>query len=160
LGESFRRAETSFAMMPTPFESAQLILTLYDQRREETMRKARDFFIGFDPRTFEEYMAGIMGPHSNYIRMVTSYWEMAASLVINGAIDAKMFTDANGEFIVVFGKIEPFLPQIRQAFANPNIMVNLESLTLGLPNARQRIDQTVKGIRAMLAARAAAQAKA
>jgi hypothetical protein len=80
--------------------------------------------------------------------------------VINGAIDAKMFTDANGEFIVVFGKIEPFLPQIRQAFANPNIMVNLESLTLGLPNARQRVDQTVQGIRAMLAARAAAQAKA
>lgn len=142
--------------MPTPFESAQLILNLYELRREETMRKARDFFIGFDPRTFEEYMAGLMGPHSGYIRMVTSYWEMAASLVTNGAIDAKMFTDANAEFIVVFGKIEPFLPQIRQAFGNPGIMVHLESLTLGLPNARQRIDQTVQGIRSMLAARAAA----
>jgi hypothetical protein len=141
--------------MPTPFESAQLILTLYEQRREETMRKARDFCLGFDPATFEEYMAGVMGPHSGYIRMVTSYWEMAASLVTNGAIDAKMFTDANGEFILVFGRIEPFLTQLREVFGNPGFAAHLESLTLGIPNARQRIDGTVQRIRAMLAARAA-----
>ena len=110
-------------------------LTLYEQRREETMRKARDFFMSFDPRTFEEYMAGLMGPHSGYIRMVVSYWEMAASLVNNGAIDAKMFTDANGEFVIVFGKVEPFIPRFRAAFGNPNFLINLEKSD---PRASQR----------------------
>ncbi|MGD1068653.1 MAG: hypothetical protein ABSB15_00810 [Bryobacteraceae bacterium] len=143
--------------MPTPFESAQLILTLYDLRREETMRKARDFFVTFDPRTFEDFMASFAGPHSAYIRMVVSYWEMAASLVANGAIDARMFTDANGEFVFVFGKVEPFLPQFREVFGNPNFLVHLEKLTLGLPNGRQLVDESVQRMRAMMAARAAAQ---
>jgi hypothetical protein len=145
--------------MPTPFESAQLILTLYEQRREETMRKARDFFMGFDPKTFEEYMAGLMGPHSGYIRMVVSYWEMAASLVNNGAIDAKMFTDATREFVIVFGRCEPFIPQIREAFGNPDFLVHLERMTLGLPNGRQIVDDTVTRMRQIMAARAAAQSK-
>ena len=139
--------------MPTPFESAQLILTLYEQRREETMRKARDFFIGFDPKSFEELMAGITGPQSAYIRMVTSYWDMAASLVSNGAIDEKMFRDAaGGEYILVFGKIEPFLAQVREAFGNPGFAAHLEQLALGLPDARERIDSSVQRLRAMLAA--------
>ncbi len=141
--------------MPTPFESAQLILTLYDQRREETLRKARDFFISFNPKSFEDFMAGITGPHGAYIRQVATYWDMAASLVRNGAIDQKMFVDANGEFIVVFGKVEPYLPQIRQAYGNPNFLANLEWLTLGIPDARQRIDTTVARVRAMVEARAA-----
>jgi hypothetical protein len=142
--------------MPTPFESATLILTLYEQRREETMRKARDFFVTFDPRTAEEFMAGMFGPQGGYVRMVVSYWEQAASLVANGAIDEKMFRDANGEYILVFARIEPFLPQLREAFGNPGFAAHLEKLTLSLPDARARIDGTVARIRAMLAARAAA----
>jgi hypothetical protein len=142
--------------MPTPFESAQLILTLFEQRREGTMRKARDFFFAFDPKTFDEYLAGLFGPNGNYVRMVISYWDMAASLVTNGAIDAKMFTDSTGEFIIVFGRIEPFLPQLRETFGNPDFGVHLERLALSIPNARQRIDGTVERIRGMLAA---AQAK-
>jgi hypothetical protein len=147
-------------LMPTSFESAQLILTLYEQRREETMRKARDFFISFDPRSFEEFMAGIAGPHSGYIRMVIGYWDMAAAFVAHGAIDEKMFQATNGEYVLVYGKIEPFLPQIREAFANPDYGVNLERLALSLPNAREAIDGRVRRIRAMLAARAASQAPA
>jgi len=147
--------------MPTPFESASLLLTLYDQRREETMRKARDFFIGFDPRTYEEYMAGIMGPQSAYIRMVVTYWDMAASFVVNGAIDQKMFQDAaGGEYIIVFAKIEPFIPQIREAYGNPNFAANLEKVVFAMPNAREMVDSTLIRIRGMLAARAAAAAQA
>jgi len=142
--------------MPTPFESAQLILTLYDQRREETMRKARDYFVSFDPQSFEELMAGMMGPQGNYIRMVISYWDMAASLVVNGAIDEKMFRDATGEYILVFAKIEPFLANAREAFGNPGFLQSLEKLTLGLPDARQRIEGTLQRLRTMIANRAAA----
>lgn len=139
--------------MPTPFESAQLLLTLYDLRREETMRKARDFFTGFMPNTFEEYMAGVMGPNGAYIRQVTSYWDMAASFVVNGAIDEKMFCDATLEFLYVFGKIQPFLPQLRAAYSNPDFAKNLETVTMRLPGAQERIDQGMARLRAMIAAR-------
>lgn len=142
--------------MPTPFESAQLILSLYEARREETMRKARDFFFGFTPESFEELTAAMMGPQGAYIRMVTSYWDMAASLVENGAIDRKMFLDANGEFMMVFAKIQPFLPQLREMFGSPGFAAHLEGLVMGIPDAQARVDGTRERIKAMMAARAAA----
>ena len=141
--------------MPTPFESAQLILTLYEQRREETLRKARDFYIGFSPTSFDDWKAAMIGPQSGYLRMALTYWDMAASLVKNGAIDQTMFVEANGEFIVVFGKVEPYIPQLREAFGNPGFLASLEWLALGIPDARPRIDSTVKRVQAMVAARAA-----
>jgi hypothetical protein len=140
--------------MPTPFESAQLILSLYETRREETMRKARDFFFGFDPQNFEEMMSGMMGPQGSYVRMVISYWDMAASFVENGAIDRKMFLDANGEFVFVFLKIEPFLGQFREMFANPAFAAHLESLIASMPNSQERLASTRERIKSMLAARA------
>jgi len=142
--------------MPTPAESAELILKLYDLRREDTMRKARDFMVSFDPRTFEEFMAGFTGPNSGYVRMVTSYWEMAASLVVNGAIDAKMFLDANGEHILTFSKVQPFLSQLREMFQNPNVMKSLETLVLSQPDGQKRVDSTREMIRNMIAMRSAA----
>lgn len=144
--------------MPTPFESATLILTLYEHRREETMRQARDFFVTFDPQNFEEFMGGMFGPQGNYIRMVISYWEQAASFVNNGAIDEKMFRDANSEYVLVFAKIEHFLPQLRAAFGNPGFGANLEKLTLGLPDARERVDGTLRRIRDLVAKSNAATA--
>jgi hypothetical protein len=141
--------------MPTPFESAQLILSLYETRREETMRKARDFFFGFDPQNFEEMMAGMAGPQSGYVRMVISYWDMAASFVENGAIDRKMFLDANGEFVFVFIKIEPFLAKLREMFENPGFAAHLESLTTTMPNAQERLASTRERMKSMIAARAA-----
>ena len=145
--------------MPTPVESANLILTLYEQRREETMRKARDFMLTFDPRSFEEFMAGFAGPQGAYVRMVLTYWDMAASLVVNGAIDAKMFHDANGEQILMFSRAEPFLPQLRETFKNPDFLKSLEQLCMSMPDARNRIDSRRELIRKMMAMRAAAATK-
>jgi hypothetical protein len=142
--------------MPTPAESATLLLTLYDLRREETMRKARDFFATFNPKTIEDVMGVMMTPQGAYVRMVVGYWDMAASLVLNGAIDSKMFLDANGEFIVVFAKIEPFLPQLRQILPNPDFLKSLETLTLSIPDARKRIDKVLEFFRNMVAQRNAA----
>jgi hypothetical protein len=141
--------------MPTPFESAQLILSLYETRREETMRKARDYFFGFDPQTLDEMLAGMMGPQGGLVRMVVSYWDMAASFVENGAIDRKMFLDANGEFIMVYLKVEPFLAPLREMFANPAFGANLEALVKSMPNAQERLDSTQARIKSMIAARSA-----
>jgi hypothetical protein len=146
----------NLADMPTPFESAQLILTLYEQRREETMRKARNYWVMFDPETIEDFMGAMMGPDSGYIRMVIGYWEMAASLVENNAIDRKMFQDSTSEYLVVFAKLEPLLPALRQKFDNPRMGMSLEHLALSLPDARQQIDAVRARIKGMIAARKAA----
>lgn len=146
--------------MATQYESARLILELYDLRREATLRAARDFWITFNPETVEDLMAGMASPNGHYIRMVISYWDMAASLVVNGAIDEKMFNDANGEHLVVFGKIEHLIPKWREMTGNPNSWKNLETVALSGPDARKNIDTIRERIKAMLAARAAAAANA
>ena len=143
-------------VMPTPFESAQLILTLYDQRREATMRKAREFWAAFDPQTEDEFAAAMFGPDAAYIRMVLGYWDMAASLVENGAIDRKMFQDSTQEYLMVYTKIEALLPKLREKF-NPAFLAHLEKLALSLPDARNQIDALAARIKWMMAARAAAQ---
>src|ERR1700735_3568555 len=108
-------------MATTAVDSANLILRLYELRREPVMREARNFMLTFDPKSVEDYMAGMMGPNSAHIRMVTSYWEMACSFVVSGAIDAELFDASAGEQIIVFGKLEPILPQLREAMGNPNL---------------------------------------
>jgi hypothetical protein len=141
--------------MATPVDSANLILKLYELRREETMREARNFILTFDPKTAEDYMATMMGPNSAHVRMVTSYWEMAASFVVSGAIDATMFDECNGEHILVFGKIEPFLPQLR-AMVGPTAFKNLEQVCLTGPGGIERVRATAERIRGFMAQRASA----
>jgi hypothetical protein len=144
--------------MATPYESARLILQLYEMRREQTMREARNFWIGFFPETIDEYLGAMSGPNGAYVRMVPSYWEMAASLVLNGAIDAKMFNEANGEHVIVFGKIEPILPAFREKMGSPDAFRSVETVVMAIPGVRERIDGSMQRLRAMVAARSAAKA--
>ncbi len=142
--------------MPTPVDSANLILKLYELRREPVMREARNYFMTFDPRSVEDYMAGITGPHSGHIRMVLSYWEMAASFVLNGAIDAAMFDASSGEHVIAFGKIEAILPQLREKMGSPNMFRNLEQLCIAAPGGLERVRAMTERIRGMIAGRSAA----
>jgi hypothetical protein len=123
----------------TAYESATLLIRLYEMRREPTMRDARDWYVrGFNPTSVDEIMRVMSGPHSGHFRMVTSYWDMAASFVLNGAIDEKMFNDANGEQIVVFAKLEPFITEYRGKMGNVGYLASLEQLVL------QRLGATAK----------------
>jgi hypothetical protein len=85
---------------------------------------------------------------------------MAASFVLHGAIDRDMFFDANGEYLLMYAKIEPFLPQLREVMVSPAYLKSLEMLCMSLPDARNRIDSTRERIRAILAKRAASAQKA
>jgi hypothetical protein len=119
-------------------EDASLILKLYELRREEVMRKARGWYIrDFHPATIEDFMQAMTGDNSGYLRMVVSYWDMAAALVNEGAINLQMFDKANAEHIVVFCKIEKLLPEIRANMA-PHFARNLETLIDSIPEGRQR----------------------
>ena len=129
--------------MTTKYESADLILKLYDLRREEKLRQAREWFLtAFHPESAQEVLDVWSGPASAPYRMVTTYWNMAASLVNNGAIDPKMFADANSEHFTVFAKLHPFLAEIRAQRQNPGYLRQLERLILDDPNAEQRLAAT------------------
>jgi hypothetical protein len=138
-------------------EEAGLILELYKLRREETMRQARDwFFREFNPESLADFNAAMFGPHSGHVRMVVSYWDMAAALVKNGAVSLELFDDCNGEHIGTFAKIEPILAEIRSSYG-PRFALNLEKLIDATPDGRKRVagaKEQMKAIRAQLAAKA------
>jgi hypothetical protein len=84
--------------MPTPFESAQLNLQLFELRREPVLREARAWFLReFNPESFADVVVLARGERNASFRMVLGYWDMAASLVTTGAIDANAFHAAHGE---------------------------------------------------------------
>ena len=139
-------------------KSAELILKLYDLRREPVMREARNWFFTFNPESIEDVQRAGMGEHSAYYRMVTTYWDMACSFVNHGAIDAEMFNDANGEHVFVFAKLQPFLEQLRAA-VSPVYMQHLEKAVTSMPDAEARIARIREMTRRMAEARAAATAE-
>ena len=146
--------------MGTKSEDADLILKLYDLRREEVMRKARDWFIWFNPESMQDILDTFMSDKSAYYRMVTSYWDMAATLVNHGAIDEEMFNEANGEHTVVFAKIEPFLAELRAKFEAPNMLANLEKLVMRKPDAKELLGKLRERFKQMAALRAEMASKA
>ena len=138
---------------------ADLILKLYDLRREPVMREARNWFFSFNPTSASEYLETMFGEHSGHVRMVVSYWDMAASLVNNGAIDEQLFNDANGEHLFVFAKIEPILEELRQVTQQPDMLQHFETLVRRMPNSEERLNgirERIKMIQAMMAERAKA----
>lgn len=119
---------------------ADLILKLYDLRREATMREARNWFFMFNPQSPADIMEVLTSDKSGYYRMVISYWDMACSFVNNGAIDAQMFNDANGEHLFVFAKMEPFIPTLREVMGAPQFLSHLEKVVKALPDYETRIE--------------------
>ena len=122
--------------MPTPFESATLNLKLFELRREPVLREARAWFLAeFNPGTVGELAELASGPRNAAFRMVLGYWDMAASMVTSGAIDADAFRAAHGEIFLTFSKIFPFLQELRAAAEEPNFCRHVEAVVLGDPDA-------------------------
>jgi hypothetical protein len=140
-------------------EEAGLILKLYELRREETMRKARDwYFREFHPQSMADFSSAMFGEHSGHLRMVVTYWDMAAALVNNGAISLELFSDSNGEHIGVFSKIEPLLGEIRTVYG-PQFAANCEKLIDAMPDGRKRVTAARERMNAIKAQLAERQAK-
>ena len=149
--------------MSKKHRDADLILKLYELRREKTMREARNWFFTFNPQGKEDFLDVLTSDKSGLYRMVISYWDMACSFVNHDAIDADMFNDANGEHMFVYAKLEPFLPALREEMGNPNFLANLEKVVKDCPdheaklaNIRSRMAKLI----ALYQERAKAQASA
>jgi hypothetical protein len=121
---------------------ADLILRLYEIRREDAMRKARSWFITeFNPGSVQDIFNVLFGEHSSDFRMVASYWDMAAAFVHFGAIDEEMFNGINTEHVAVYAKLQPFLAEIRAMPGVPPYLYfkHLEPLVLRIPDVQERI---------------------
>lgn len=122
--------------------AAEVLLKLYQLRTEPALRQARGWFaFEFHPTSARDVLATWLGPghESAPYRMVTSYWEMAASLVNLGAIPAEMFNAANTEHFALYAKMRPYLAEVRVATSYPDYLMNVERLVTSLPNAEERI---------------------
>ena len=126
------------------------------------MRKARDwYFREFHPQSMDDFTAAMFSEHSGHLRMVVTYWDMAAGLVNSGAISRDLFLSTNNEHIGVFSKVEPLLKDIRAGFA-PQFAVNLEKLIDATPDGRKQTAgarERMKEILAQLAKRPAMAAQ-
>jgi hypothetical protein len=144
-------------------DEAGLILKLYELRREETMRKARNwFFLDFNPESIDDVEDVMFSENSNLLRMFLTYWDMAAGLVNHGAIGQELFNDVNAEHYPAFAKLEPFIEEARTRFG-PQFLKNLEHLIDATPHGRERTAQVrerIKAIRERVAQRRARTAQA
>jgi len=140
--------------MPTPFESAQLNLQLFDLRRESVLREARSWLLSeFNPEIFAEFAQLVSGERNASFRMVISYWEMAASMVTTGAIDGDAFRAAHGEIFATFSKIQPFLNELRSASGEPDICKHMEAVVMTAPDAEAILKRRREAIRTAAKAR-------
>ena len=129
---------------PTPAD-AELILKLYDLRREAEMRKARGWWGGeFWPQSAEDLINVGMkfGSQENaWLRQVGGYWEMAATLVLSGALNEELFLhpSCSGEMFFCFAKVQPYLKEFREKFNNPEAFANTEKLVMKTKWGRERL---------------------
>src|SRR6185436_8424420 len=134
-------------------DDADLILKLYDLRRETVMREARNWMFAFNPTSVQDVMETMVGEHSGHLRMVISYWDMACALVNNGAIDEELFNQTNGEHVFVYMKMEPVIEEVRKMFDNPEFLKNLETVVKRIPDIETKLPQMRERMARFAAAR-------
>jgi hypothetical protein len=126
---------------------AEVVMRLYELRRDETLRKARYFMIfAFQPKTLEELRAvsrDIRATENALWRQALSYWEMAASFVLRGAVDADLFLDSNGEGILLYAKFHHFHAETEKETGNP-FMKQTAALIAKYPAAKALYESFLK----------------
>jgi hypothetical protein len=143
---------------------AELCMKLYDLRREEEMRKARDFVsFQFQPKSVDDIikLMQALGTKENaWARQVLSFWENAASLVLNDVVHPDLFFAWNGEMVFVYAKFKPFLKELREKMENPSLFAGVEKVVSSSPEALKRLEMIQKRMAKMTeAAKAAAESK-
>lgn len=134
-------------MLATPAD-AEIILKLYELRTEAVLRQARAWMTGeFWPNTVEEFFAVAQNPrdpHNAYFRQVTTYWEMAAAMVLHGAVSVELFVDCNGEGFFILAKFAHILEAIREKM--PTFLNKTSELVNRFSAAAARYEVTLKNV--------------
>jgi len=135
-------------------EDANIIMQLYDLRRESEMRKARHWFAGFWPRSADDVVQLInaRGTQENaWFRQASTYWEMAASFVLRGAVNEELFFDNSNELWFYFSRVHPFLTEAREKAVSPYLFHRCEKVASRTKEGRQRLQFFLKRAEAMRA---------
>jgi hypothetical protein len=122
-------------------EQANLMLRLYEDRREPRLREAREWFSANFHVKNEEDLMRVCPPGSRenaYMRMVLGYWEMVASIVNRGLIDEEFFFESNGEQWAVWEQVKPVIVAWRAMFSSPKFLGNLEQHCNRLESWREK----------------------
>ena len=124
---------------------ADLILKLYDLRREPVMRESRSAMVAFAPKTFEELLAVTQPGHANNaaFRQVSSYFEMAYGFAKHGVIPADFLAESTAEGLILFAKVAPHLERFRKEYS-PTSFQNAEWLVNNSAVAKQRFELFTK----------------
>jgi hypothetical protein len=128
-------------MAKVTHDQADLLLRLYEIRREPKMREAREWFISkFHPTSLEDSqkIAPFGSPQNAYVRMVASYWDMAANMVNRGLINEEFFFETSGEQWLVWERLKNYVPEQRARSKNPHMFGNLEKHVKKLEAWRKR----------------------
>ena len=118
---------------PATYDDVNLILRLYELRREERMRAARTWFVAnFKPKNVEEIarLAPAGSDENAFYRMTVSYWEMAASFITSGVLNQELFFQSGAELLLVYTRVKDLLPTLRLANHSPAMWKNLETVAL------------------------------
>jgi hypothetical protein len=140
---------------------AELVLKLYELRRETVMREARNWMATFNPKSIDDVVAVMsnFGAKENaYMRQVCSYWEMVAAFIIHGTLNADLAYDTLGEMYFVYAIIQPVLEDFRKKFNSPDFFKNVQQVVEATAKGRERVAQ-VQQRRAEMMSRMAAAAK-
>ena len=126
-------------------DDANLILDLYEARREERLRQARDWFMHeFHARTAEEFerLCPRGSPQNDSFRMVVSYWDMAASMIRSGVLEPVLFFKSNRELLFVWERAREVMTALRVSYRDPQAWHNLEAVALAY---KQWLDREAPG---------------
>lgn len=140
----------------SPIQQAELLLHLYELRRETVMRQARSYVGGqFNPKSADEFIDVIRkgDQQTAYILQVFGYWDMLCAFVHHGALAEALVYDTCQEMYFQWAKIQPYLKTFRQEMKLPEWMQNIEKVVDGSPKGRRRI-ATMKASAKAFAARA------
>jgi len=129
---------------------AQLLMQLYDLRREAEMRRARQWWLSeFWPDSADDFLKVAMTPgakENNWMRQVASYWGMAASFVLQGALSEELFLRpaSSGEMFIMFGKLCSFLGELRERLGDPEAFRDVETVITRSKWGRERLKFMMK----------------
>jgi hypothetical protein len=140
-------------------EDAQIVMELYDLRREPEMRKARHWYAGWWPSSAADILKVIQasGTQENaWFRQVNGYWDMAASFVLRGVVNESLFFDSGGELWFILAKLQPFLKEVRERANLPHAFERVEKVATRTKDGRDRLQMFSKRAEKMRAAAAKA----
>jgi hypothetical protein len=134
---------------------AELILKLYELRRETVMREARSYVGEFLPASASEFIQIVSAGNkqSSFVLQVYGYWQMVAAFVKSGALDAELLYDTCPEMYFQYAKIQPYLAQFREEMNLPEFLINVEELIEGSRTGRKRLESMQKSLAALADAR-------